>query len=67
MGQCAVHHRGGYGDRRIKPDPVQRVLSGCGDRLILPSKPVLRPGDHAVYQCGRSERHPDGEYREAGA
>ena len=67
MGQCAVHHRREYGDRRIKPDPVQRVLSGCGDGIILPPKPVLRSGDHAVYQCGRPERHPDGDGRETGA
>ena len=41
VGQRAVYHRRGYGDRRIKPDPVQRVLSGCGDGVVLSPKPVL--------------------------
>ena len=67
MGQCAVYHRRGYGDRRIKPDPVQRVLSGCRDGIVRPPEPVLRPDDHAVHQCGRPERYSDGYRRETGA
>ena len=50
-GQCAFGYRRGYGNWRTEPDPVQRVLSGYRDRLILSPEPVLRPDDHAVYNA----------------
>ena len=53
LGRAVVDDRDtGRYSRQRQPDPVQGLLLRSGNGLLLPAKPLLRPRNPTVPQCG---------------